>query len=103
MQYVGNFKSAIYNKLKDENLKDKLKDYLIAGPLLLLETGANVDFTFDSFDELKEHPMAQTFMPSYKQLLEGILGNDLDTVKEGLDMSAIPESKKEHYLYRALK
>ena len=76
---------------------------LVYAPILLLEVNANLDLTFDSFDDLKEHPMARTFMLSYKQLMEGMLGNPIDVVKEGLDLSSIPDEKKEHFFNQPLK
>jgi len=99
MKYVGNFKNAIYNRLKDEKLKKNFAPVLMAGPLLLLETNANIDISFDSYDELKDHPMAQTLMVSYKQLFGGIIGGDLDEAKEPTDLSDIPEDKQGSHLY----
>jgi hypothetical protein len=43
-------------------------------PVLALELGANVTLEFEDIEELTEHPMMQTFLVNFGQLIESATG-----------------------------
>ena len=44
------------------------------GPVFMLGLSGNVNFKFDDFDEVKDHPMAAPALVSFSDLFESMLG-----------------------------
>lgn len=49
-------------------------------PAVFLQAKMSLELDFDSFNDLKEHPMAEPFLANFEQLLEGMAGSDLNTI-----------------------
>lgn len=72
-------------------------------PIAMLELSSSIDIKFAEFDDLKDHPLASAFMPTFKELLEGMMGFDMEKDIEPFDLEKVPESKREGFLYEMLK
>lgn len=65
-------------------------------PVLALELGANVNLKFDDIEELKEHPMMQTFLVNFGQLVESGSGQEInDILADKCDLSAYTDAQRE--------
>lgn len=96
---IGNLKKVFVELSKSEKEEHQMMmmQAMIFAPLSMLQVSANLNITFDDFEEIEEHPMAQPFMATFDQLFEGVAGQpwnefmslSLDT--EGI--STDPEDK----------
>lgn len=69
------------------------------GPAFALSSNSSVDLTFDDFDEVREHPMADKFMISLSQIVEGAFGKSIDQMlKYKPDFSPVDKNELEQYL-----
>jgi len=51
---------------------------MMASPMFILALTGDVDFEFDDFEDIKDHPMAAPFMASFKDLYNGITGETIE-------------------------
>lgn len=66
-------------------------------PLTLIETKASFEATFDSWDDVKDLPQLESFLPSFMDLVSGMLQVDLSDVGEDridLETSKLPDDQK---------
>lgn len=92
---IQNLKKVISNELKKEEGKNKAVLMCIL-PVLALELGANVNLKFDDIEELKEHPMMQTFLVNFGQLVESGSGQEInDILADKCDLSAYTDAQRE--------
>ena len=47
------------------------------GPAFALTSNSSVDLSFDDFDEIKEHPMADSILLSLGQVIQGAFGSSV--------------------------
>ena len=88
LSLIKNLKKIISNELKNEEAQNK-EIMMCVLPVLALELGANVSLKFDDIEELKEHPMMQTFLVNFGQLIESAVGQETDDIlAERCDMEA---------------
>jgi hypothetical protein len=71
---VSNVKAAILGHLKEAESKQMMGAYMMMGPAFMLGLNGNVNFNFDCFDEIKDHPMAAPALVSFSDLFESMLG-----------------------------
>ena len=89
---IQNIKKIISNELSKEDAKNK-EILMCVLPVLALELGANVTLKFDDIDELKEHPMMQTFLVNFGQLMESGFGQETnDLLNEKCDLGAYSDT-----------
>lgn len=92
---IQNIKKIISNELKKEDAKNK-EIMMCILPVLALELGANVTLKFDDIEELKEHPMMQTFLVNFGQLIESAIGQETDDIlADRCDLSTYSEEQKQ--------
>jgi hypothetical protein len=78
---LSNFKKVIFAVLNDPALGESLGTFAyILAPVVLLQLNANLNLTFDDFEELKELPMMEPLLANFGQLFEGITGSDVETL-----------------------
>lgn len=54
----------------------------MAGPGFKFSSNVAMELNFDDMDEVKSHPMAQTFLVSLDQLLQGVFQSSVQDVKD---------------------
>jgi len=92
---IQNIKKIISNELKKEDAQNK-EIMMCILPVLALELGANVTLKFDDIEELKEHPMMQTFLVNFGQLIESAIGQETDDIlADRCDLSTYTEEQKQ--------
>ena len=95
LSLIKNVKTLISNELKKEDAQHK-EIMMCVLPVLALELGANVSLKFDDIEELKEHPMMQTFLVNFGQLIESAVGQETDDIlADRCDMEAYSAEQKE--------
>jgi len=92
---IQNLKKIISNELKKEEAQHK-EIMMCILPVVALELGANVTLKFDDIEELKEHPMMQTFLVNFGQLIESAIGQETDDIlADRCDLSTYTEEQKQ--------
>lgn len=73
---IGNMKKLLLelSKTEDETKKMFAMQALMVAPLTMLQMNANLNITFDDFEEIESHDMAQPFLATFNQLFEGPMG-----------------------------
>jgi hypothetical protein len=81
---VANIKKALLEFLKiseDEKVQMLMGPIMMIAPAFLVQVNGSLDFHFDDFDEILEHPLAAPFLASFSQLAEGAIGDKNDHLK----------------------
>lgn len=52
------------------------------GPAFALTSNSSVDFTFDDFDEVREHPHSNSFLLSLEQIIQGAFGSSVSDLQK---------------------
>jgi hypothetical protein len=66
----------------------------MAGPAFALNTRLKTELTFKDFSEIRDHPMASSFVLTLGEILEKAIDTDLKTLKEKkYDISSLDQDK----------
>lgn len=94
--FLRNIKKALMEGIKDQQTQEFLK---MMGPAFALSSNSSVDLTFDDFDEVREHPLANQMLISLSQIIEGAFGKSIDeALKYKPDFSSVAKSKLDKHI-----
>ena len=94
--FLKNLKKALLEEVKDPGIQHVLK---MMGPAFALSSNSSVDLTFDDFDEVREHPMADHFLVSLAQIIEGAFGKSIDqAMKYKPDFSSVDKNELDQHI-----
>lgn len=75
MVFLKNIKNILLEELgKNSDIREFLQNM---GPALGLTSNSSIDFTFDDFDDVREHPMANKLLVSLGQIIQGAFGGSI--------------------------
>lgn len=74
MVFLKNLKNILLEELKKGGAKAVLEGM---GPAFALTSNSSVDLSFDDFDEVREHPHADSFLLSLEQIIQGAFGSSV--------------------------
>jgi hypothetical protein len=77
-------------------MPDKIE---MLGPAFTLSSNSSVDLTFDDFDEVREHPMADSFLLSLEQIIQGAFGSSVgDMLKYKAEFKDVDKAELNQYI-----
>ena len=96
LDVLSNFKAIVYEVIKNPDIQAALGKFAAAlAPFVLMQLNAKIELGFDDFAEIKDFAMMEPFLASFGQLLEGMVGSDVETmlserieIEEGQDIPA---------------
>jgi hypothetical protein len=91
-------KKAISEMLKSESEEEQAiaQKMMLVAPAFIFGINANMNFEFDDFEEIAEHPMAAPAMATYEQLFEGMLEEAPESfMNKKLDLTGCEEVNAE--------
>jgi len=68
---------------------------MMLSPAFMFGVSANLDVTYDDFDELKEHPLAAAAMVNFTDLFESMAGRSKEDVAAMLSKKDELQKKKD--------
>lgn len=85
LDVVANIKKVILKHLEKEGDGSPIDQMvaqamMVAGPAFMIGTKGSLEFDFDDYDEIKDHPMAGPFLASAKDLMMGLIGEDVEEI-----------------------